>query len=105
MEDKKMKALKRFESESTVIWSYERGGYFILRIMNKKASYVATKGSKQAHIEEGWGVPFEKKFEDKSQANRYFKKIKENVPELKMVSCEAWKYINNEGKIKEIAHN
>lgn len=92
--------MKRYESKNIIVQSYKRGGYFILRIMNYNASLVATKHSTQAHIEEGWGCPYEKKFEEKEGANRYFTAIKRSHPDLHIVSDEPNKYISHDGTVK-----
>ena len=52
--------MKRYEGKDVIIETYKRGGYYILRISNYKVFYVATKGSKNPHVESGFMPPYEK---------------------------------------------
>ena len=92
--------MKRYESETICVEAYKRGGYYILRIRQYNNFYVATKHSRKAHIESGWTSPYEKKFEEKEQANKYFKAIKMRNPDMQLVMNEPNQYISYDGTIK-----
>lgn len=93
--------MKRYEGNGIKISTYKRGGYYIIRVMTYKAWYTATKHRRKAHIEEGWSTPYERKFENMQTANNYFKEIKRNHSDIKMISNEPNKYISYDGKVKE----
>ena len=93
--------MKRYEGSQIAVTAFKRGGYFILRVQNFKNCLVATKHSRNAHAESGWMPAQEKKFEQAEQANRYFKAIKRNNPDMKLVSDEPNKYISYTGEVKE----
>lgn len=93
--------MRTYEGKEVRVTGYRRGGYWILRVQRRKTFYAATKNSKEAHVESGWMPPQEIKFERAEVANRYFKAIKKNNPDLRMVSDEPNKYISYTGEVKE----
>ena len=93
--------MKRYEGARIRITVFRRGGYYILHISTYSTFHVATKNSRKAHLESGWAPEFIKKFEDKDQANRYFRAVKKNHPDLRLVEDAPNKYISYDGTVKE----
>lgn len=91
--------MKTYSGAIIKINAFKRGGYFILRISNYKTYYAATRSGK-AVIESAWMPEYEIKFENKTAANNYFKAIRKNNPDLKLIADEPNKYIRYDGTVK-----
>ena len=92
--------MKRYEGEGIKVFAFKRGGYFVLHVRYLKRVICATK--KHGEYEhELWWTDYERKFESRESGIRYFGKIKESNPSLKLVSDEPNKWMDSEGKVHE----
>lgn len=78
--------MKMFKNENDTmrVGAEERNGKYIIIIEKVRKTLVASRNSHKAHVEE-YTTHFEKAFDTKEQANRYFLGIKKNNPTLKAI--------------------
>lgn len=76
--------LYRNENDTVRVGALERDGRFVIIIEKERKLLVATKGSRKAHVETDY-THYEKEFDTKESANRYFKGIKRNNPTLRAI--------------------
>ena len=67
------------------IKAIEENGIYKLLFTSCKRVSVATKCSRKHHTEDIYNY-YDKVFTSKSHANNYFRKVKENNPQLKLVT-------------------
>lgn len=91
--------MKTYRCEGIVIWAYERGGYYVLRMSRLTSFLSATRKHGVYRTDTMWTTPVEKKFEGRGSANRYFQKVKESHSDLRLVKDEPGKYIDSDGEV------
>jgi hypothetical protein len=82
-EGRSMKIYKN-ESDTMRVGACERDGKYIIIIEKERKALVASRNSHKPHVEE-YTAHYEKAFDTKEQANRYFLGIKKNNPTLKAI--------------------
>ena len=98
--------MKTYKGESIKVYTFKRGGYFVLRIERFKTFLAATRTRGVTAVDSCWMPAYEVKFDyyeyEKAvrKANSYFKKIKESHPDMVMVADEPEKYFTQDGKIE-----
>lgn len=72
------------EKDTMRVGAYEKDGKYIIVVEKERPMLVASKNSTKAHVEYDY-THYEKQFDTKEQANRYFMGIKKNNPTLKHI--------------------
>ena len=83
--------MAKYYRAGNYLWikAIEENGVYKLLFSERKFVAVATKHSKKAHAEEVWNY-YDREFTSKERANRYFKKVKENNPNLRHVTLSEY---------------
>lgn len=69
-------------NDTVRVGATEKNGKYVIIVEKERKVLVATKGSHKPHVETDYSH-YEKAFDTKEQANRYFLGIKRNNPTLK----------------------
>ena len=76
-----MKKIYRNANDTMRVAAIERNNKYVIVIEKERAMLVASRNSRNPHVEHYYDH-YEKEFDNKEQANRYFKGIKRNNPTL-----------------------
>ena len=80
------------DNDTVRVGCTEKDGKYLIVVEKEKKMLVATRHSKMLHVETYY-THFEKSFENKDLANKYFLGIKKNNPTLKLYVESPWKVV------------